>query len=200
MWFRKRESSVADGFDAVDPVESLRAAATDYGADLGQLRLLMPLSEGGPEERIDRNEVWASDGTGNVLWRVDGLRPLFRGDRPPPPDGEMAHYPVQYVPFFYGIENGVLLFCSAAGQPTDAECEDVYSQMRRRPDGKSTGPLHDAVWQAAALALGLRPWSEAEYTAVFGQLARSARHFKMGRTSRNYLHHVRETFGSRRTT
>lgn len=67
--------------------------------------------------------------------------------------------------------------------------------MRRRPDGKSLGPLHDVVWQSAALVLGLRPWSEAEYAAVFGQLARSARHFRMGPSSRNYFEYVRTKVG-----
>lgn len=198
MWFRKKgKSSDADDLDAVEPVESLRAAAGEDGVDIAKVRLSIPLGETGSEIRIDRNEVTASDGTGTLFWHVDGLSPLFRGDRKPPPYGEMAHYPADYVMFFYGIENSVLLFCSVTREPTDAEFVDVYSQMRRRPDGKSAGPLHDVVWQAAALALGLRPWSEAEYTAVFGQLTRSARHFKMGPTSRNYMAYLKQSIGSR---
>ena len=197
MWFRKKgKSPDDDDLDAVDPVESLRAAADEYGVDTADLRLSIPLGKTGSEIRIDRSEITASDGTGGLFWHVDGLRPLFRGDRKPPPDGEMAHYPADYVMFFYGIERSVLLCCGITRQPTDAEFVDVYSQMRRRPDGKSTGPLHDVVWQAAALALGLRPWSEAEYTAVFGQLTRSARHFKMGPTSRNYMAYLKQSIGS----
>ena len=190
-------SSAGDDLDAVDPVESLRAAAAEGGLDLGSLTLGVPLGDGGQEARIDRNQIWVSDGTRDVIWHVDALRSLFRGDRRPPPESQMAHYPMQYAMFFYGVERSVLLFSDAMGPATDAELEDVYTQMRRRPDGKSGTLLHDVVWQAAVLTLGLRPWSEAEYTAVFGQLARSARHFKMGMTSRNYIHYLQENFGSR---
>jgi hypothetical protein len=73
----------------------------------------------------------------------------------------MAHYPPEYVMFFYGIEHNVLLFCELTRPPIDAEFIEIYAQMRRRPDGKSLGPLHDVIWQSAAVALGLRPWSEA---------------------------------------
>ncbi len=127
---------------------------------------------------------------------VESLRPLFRGSRQPPPDSEMAHYPAMYVPFFYRIEYNVYRYCRTMDlQPSDNEFVEIYSQMRRRPDGKSMGPLHDVMWQSAALILGLRPWSESEYTAVFGQLACSARHFKLSLSSSNYMEHVRRTIG-----
>jgi hypothetical protein len=67
---------------------------------------------------------------------------------------------------------------------------ETYTQMRRRPNGKSLGPLHDVVWQSAALVLGLSVWSEAEYTAVFGQLARSTRHLRLFPSSRNYYENI----------
>ena len=103
----------------------------------------------------------------------------------------MERYPAQYVPFFYRIEHNVFRYCRTMDlNPVDAEFLDIYSQMRRRPDGRSCSDLHDVVWQSAALVLGLRPWSEAEYTAVFGQLARSARHFKIGPASRNYIAYI----------
>ena len=79
--------------------------------------------------------------------------------------------------------------------PTDEEFIELYSAMRRRPDGKSLGPLHDVVWQAACLALGMTQVSEAEFSAVFGQLTRSVRHFRAGHTSRNYIGYLRSTFG-----
>ncbi len=109
----------------------------------------------------------------------------------------MAHYPPNSVMFFYGIEHKVLLFCALTHHPLDAEFIEIYAQMRRRPDGKSLGPLHDVIWQSAAVVLGLRPWSAAEYTAVFGQLCRSARHFHIGPSSRNYLEYLQQTIGSR---
>jgi hypothetical protein len=186
-----------DALDTVHPVESLRLAAAEGGVDVAQLRLSIPVSEGDTTLRRNRHEIWASDGGGTALWRVDALRPLFRGERQPPPDVAMARYPPAYVPFFAGIEHSVLLFCTLTRHPTDAECLELYAQMRRRPDGRSLGPLHDVIWQSAAVALGLRPWSEAEYTAVLGQLARSARHFKTGPSSRNYLGYLQQTLGSR---
>ena len=104
----------------------------------------------------------------------------------------MSRYPSAYVPFFYRVEYNVFRFCRTAGMnPTDNEFLEIYSEMRRRPDGKSLGPLHDTVWQSTALVLGLRPWSEAEYLSVFGQLVRSTRRFKMGASSRFYISYVR---------
>lgn len=163
--------------------------------DIRKIRLSIPVGKNGADVRIDRREIWASDGVGNLRWRVDSIRSLFRGDRLPPPECDLARYPPGYMMFFHGIESSVLLFCSLISPPTDAEFIDLYSQLRRHPDGKSLGRLHDVMWQGAALALGLRPWSEAEYTAVFSQLARSARHFKTGASSRNYLAYLRQTLG-----
>jgi hypothetical protein len=197
MWFKKRrERSDMDALDAVQPVESLRHAAAEGGIDVARLRLSIPLGDGDTALRSTRNEVWVRDGGRHALWRVDALRPLFRGDRQPPPDAAMERYPPEYVLFFAGIEHSVLLFCALTRQPTDAEFLDLYALMRRRPDGRSLGPLHDVIWQSAAVALGLRPWSEAEYTAVLGQLARSARHFKLGPSSRNYIGYLQQTIGS----
>ena len=198
MWFKKRsERSDVDALDAVHPVASLRLAAEEGGVDVAQLRLSIPLGEGDTALRSNRHEIGVSDGVGQALWRVEALRPLFRGDRQPPPDVAMERYPEEYVLFFAGIEHSVLLFCTLTRHPTDAECLELYAQMRRRPDGRSLGPLHDVIWQSAAVALGLRPWSEAEYTAVLGQLARAARHFKTGPSSRNYMEYLQQTLGSR---
>jgi hypothetical protein len=197
MWFKKRRvRSDVDALDAVQPVESLRHAAAEGGVDVTQLRVSIPWGDGDTALRSPRNEVWVSDGGRQALGRVDALRPLFRGDRQPPPDAAMARYPPEYVLFFAGIEHSVLLFCALTRHPTDAEFLDLYAQMRRRPDGRSLGPLHDVIWQSAAVALGLRPWSEAEYTAVLGQLARSARYFKLGPSSRNYIGYLQQTIGS----
>ena len=198
MWLNKRrERSAEEALDAVQPVESLRLAAEEGGLYVPQLRLSIPLGAGGQALRIYRNEIWVSDGLRTVRWQVGALRPLYRGNRRPPADADMAHYPPEYVRFFYGIEHNVLLFCELTRPPLDAEFIEIYAQMRRRPDGKSLGPLHDVIWQSAAVALGLRSWSEAEYTAVFGQLSRSARHFQIGPSSRNYLEYLQQTIGTR---
>jgi hypothetical protein len=206
MWFWKKKQDGADprkedaadremgtGFDLV---ESLKQAAAEGGLEPDELFLSIlftPEKEGPAEER---SNILLGNGVQLAEWRVESLRSLFRGDRQPPPDGEMEHYPEAYVPFFYRVEYNVYRYCRTMElRPTDGEFLEIYSQMRRRPDGKSMGPLHNVIWRSAALILGLRPWSEAEYTAVFGQLARSARHFRMGPSSRNYIEYLRTTVG-----
>jgi hypothetical protein len=209
MWFwsKKRERAASDPNDAKADIEaavaynlvdSLRQAATEGGLQPEELFLSILFAPGDESHVGDRSDVLLGNGHQIVEWHVGALPPLFRGSRQPPPDSEMEQYPEQYVPFFYRVEYNVFRYCRTMDmQPTDAEFLEIYSQMRRLPDGKSKGPLHDVIWQSAALVLGLRPWSEAEYTAVFGQLARSARHFKMGPSSRNYIAYVRQTLEGR---
>ena len=44
--------------------------------------------------------------------------------------------------------------------------EEIYSILRRRPDGKSLGFVHDCMWQAAALMLATRPLSQGEFEVI----------------------------------
>jgi hypothetical protein len=141
-----------------------------------------------------REEIIVYDGRKGALWRVASLRELFRGNESPPPD--INRYPPEYAPLFFYIEKQVLTVCSSAGDRTDHEFEEIYSNLRRRPDGRSLGPVHDAVRQFAALLLGMRPLSQAQFDAIFGQLARSARGWKQGLSSRNYIAYIRRTFDS----
>lgn len=175
-----------------DLVPSLAEVGKDGGLKPWEMFLSIVYSPGNETDRPNRKDIIIGDGSKLAGWQVDSLQALFRGNRQPPPDSEMEYYPEAYVAFFYRIEYNVYRYCRTMGlNPTDEEFLDIYSQMRRQPDGRSKGPLHDIVWQSAALVLGLRPWSEAEYTAVFGQLVRSARHFRMGPSSRNYIEYVR---------
>jgi hypothetical protein len=179
-----------------DLVQSLREAADAGGLKPHELFLSILFDPARRSRVGDRCDVLLGDGKRLVQWRVESLRPLFRGSLQPPPDAEMAQYPEQYVPFFHRVEYNVYRYCRTMELvPSDSEFLELYSQMRRRPDGRSLGPLHDVIWQSAALVLGLLPWSEAEYSAVFGQLARSARHFKLSLSSRNYIACVRQTIG-----
>lgn len=210
MWFARKNrdhlSDDAGGSNATsapashyDLVASLQQAADKAGLKPEELFLSILFAPGDKSHVGSRSDILLGDGRQLLEWRVEALRPLFRGDRQPPPDSEMAHYPEQYVPFFHRVEYNVYRYCRTMNlQPSDAEFLELYSQLRRRPDGKSLGPLHDMIWQSAALVLGLMPWSEAEFTAVFGQLARSARHFKLSLSSRNYIDYVRHTIGNER--
>jgi hypothetical protein len=204
MWFWKKrkgktrgsaraKASRHGGVEA-DPVESFREAADRAGLRPEELFLSILFELDGAGVARERGNVLVGDGENVTGWHVDSLRSLFRGNRSPPSVGEMEVYPPRYVPFFHRVEYNVFRYCRTMDlDPVDNEFLEIYSNMRRRPDGKSLGPLHDTIWQSAALVLGFSPWSEAEYTAVFGQLARSARHFRIGPTSRNYIEYVRET-------
>src|SRR5215471_1364986 len=112
VWFTKRRKpSDVDALDAMHPVESLRLTAAEGGVEVAKLRLSIPVGEGDTTLRRNRHEIWVSDEVGTALWRVEALRPLFRGERQPFLDVAMARYPPAYVPFFAGIEHNVLLFC-----------------------------------------------------------------------------------------
>jgi hypothetical protein len=90
-----------------------------------------------------------------------------------------------------------LEFSKFFGDWRDAEMLEIYSTLRRRPDGKSLGFLHDYMWQAAGLALGTRPLSQVEFEAVLARLERSCRTFETGPGSRNFVAALRETWPSK---
>jgi hypothetical protein len=126
------------------------------------------------------------------FWHVNSIRDLFRGNKTPP---DLQHYPEEYVMFFATIEQQIADFSDAIGVfLTDVDFERIFSAMRRRPDGKRINLLHDLVWQVTALALAMYPTSEAEYTAIFTQLEKSARTFNMGCGSKNYLEYLLYSF------
>ena len=81
------------------------------------------------------------------------------------------------------------------GDRRDAEMREIYSALRRRPDGRSLGFVHDYIWQAAAFILGTRPLSQAEFEAIMARLERSCRTFELGPTSRNSIAALRTTLG-----
>jgi hypothetical protein len=140
-----------------------------------------------------REEVMICDGTKDALWNVPSLRALFRGDKPAPAIPNEP--PPAYVPLFFFIEKHMFTFCDGVGDKTDHEFEEAYSNLRRRPDGRTISDLHFFLWQVAAALVGRRPVSAAEFDAIFGRLARSARTFAMGPVSRNYIRILRELAG-----
>lgn len=123
-------------------------------------------------------------------WHVPSLRALFRGNGVPP---SMAQYPEEYVPAFYLIERHLLQWADTVRAPTDHEVEEAFNNLRRRPDGRSFGDVHDALWQAAAFTLGIYALSAAEFEALVGRLAKSARGWSSGTVSRGYVGYLRES-------
>ena len=141
---------------------------------------------------LDKHSVPVHDGNKMARWQVPALSELFRGSRTPPPD--MDHYPEEYTPHFFLIENHVLTVCEANGDRTDQEMEEIYSILRRRPDGRSLGAVHDFLWQVSALLLGTQVLSAAEYEALIGALERSTRKWGLRPVSRNYVAYLHRTF------
>ena len=141
---------------------------------------------------LEKHSVAVSDGRKIVRWQVPALGDLFRGSQTPPAD--MDHYPKEYASHFFFIEKHFLAVCDATGDRSDQEMEEIYSMLRRRPDGRSLGALHDFHWQASALLLGTHVMSAAEFEALIGALERSTRKWAMRPISRNYITFLRQTF------
>lgn len=155
--------------------------------------LVMLCKDTNPEEPYDRSLlILAPNGqeTGPTLeLHVNSLRELFRGDVNP---GEFNDYPKEYLPFFIAIEKMIAeraRYCD--DRPfTDDSFIEVYSTMRRRPDGKSTGFLHDLVWQRAAYFMLVRRCSQFEYESCIQKMERGVRKFHMNFASYNYYNYV----------
>jgi tetratricopeptide (TPR) repeat protein len=166
-------------------VPSLRDVVAAHGLDTAKLAVAFEADGRGHIRIGDRHSVVLSDGRLIAPWPVASLRELFRGDRQPPAD--MDHYPMEYCSHFFFIEKSLLTVCDAMGNRTDQEMEEIYSALRRRPDGRSLGPVHDFFWQVCALLLGKYALSAAEFAAIAGQLERSVRKWALRPVSRNYV-------------
>ena len=99
------------------------------------------------------------------------------------------------LPLFYYFERHMVTFCGGFGDKSDQEFEEAYSNLRRRPDGRSLGPLHDFAWQVGAVMLGTRVISQAEFEGVVGALAASARRWAQRPISRNYIGYLHRNMG-----
>ncbi len=139
----------------------------------------------------DRHHVLVSDAAEVVEWRVETLSELCRGDHQPPP--HLDRFPPEYVPLFFYLESQIITFCKAFGDKSDQEFEEIYGSLRRRPEGRSLGPLHDFLWQVCAVMLATRIVSQAEFEGVIGALLRSAKRWAVRPISRNYMNYLHQT-------
>ena len=139
-----------------------------------------------------RESISLTDGKEFWFWETNSLAALFRGDKQPPVLGD---YPEAYNDAFIILDWHVLEISKFFGDRRDAEMREIYCALRRRPDGRSLGFVHDYMWQATALVLGTRSLSQAEFEAIMARLERSCRTFEMGPTSRNYAAALRTTIG-----
>ncbi len=181
-----------------DFVPSLRQAIEREPLDLKKiLRAAVParVLESGKyvlPDTIDRHLINLTDGKSACLWETESLPALFRGNAQPPVLGD---HPEAYNGSFALLDLHALEISKFLGDRRDEEMLEIYSMLRRRPDGRSLGFVHDYMWQAAAIVLGTRPLSQAEFEAILSRLERSCRTFRMGPGSRNYVAAMRQTYG-----
>lgn len=141
--------------------------------------------------QMNRHCAMLNDGRNAWEWQIDSMAGLFRGTNQPPVLGD---YPQAYDTSFMLLDMHALELSKIYGARRDTEMKEVYSMLRRRPDGKSLGFVHDYMWQAAALMLATEPLSQAEYEAILARLERSCRRFEQGASSRNYIDCLTQTF------
>ena len=139
---------------------------------------------------IRRSSLTFIDGKDFWFWEAVSLRALFRGNKQPP---VLGAYPEAYNDSFILLDMHALEISRFFGDRRDVEMKEVYSTLRRRPDGRSLGFVHDYMWQAAALVLGTRPLCQAEFEAIMARLERSCRTFEQGPTSKNYVAALKTT-------
>lgn len=192
----KSQNSPETFFKLEDFVPSLREEFQATPLDLKKV-ILAAIPVKNPEEyplipEIDRHSLILSDGKNFCFWEANSLQSLFRGNKQPP---VLGNYPEAYNDSLLLLDMHALEISRLFGDRRDAEMREVYSILRRRPDGKSLGFVHDYMWQAAAFILGTRPLSQAEFEAIVARLERSCRTFEMGPTSRNYVTALRSTLG-----
>lgn len=185
------QTGAGEAFEPMDlvPVGSLDKVLKAEKWDVEKLRVALLADQHRHIRVQDRHSVPLTEGEKIVFWPVSSLRELFRGNRAPPPD--MDHYPPDYCPHFFFIESHFLALCKAQGDRPDQEIEEIYSMLRRRPEGRSLGPAHDFLWQVAALLLGTHVLSQAEFESIFAALERSTRKWALRPISRNYAAYLR---------
>jgi hypothetical protein len=193
----KPDKAPVSFFNPEHCVPSLQQALQEEPLDLKKTWMVaVPVKD--PNQRplvpalTDRRCLEINDGKALCTWEIDSLSSLFRGEKQPPVLGD---YPEAYQDSFIIFDLHALEMSNVFGDRRDEEMLEIYSMLRRRPDSKSLGFFHDYMWQAAALMLGTRILSKAEFEAILSRLERSCRTFRMGPTSRNYIGALRGTFG-----
>jgi hypothetical protein len=181
----------------LDPVPSLATALKTWTPTdslptiaLPEAKKMLPVADRKLEAR---QVVGMVHGDQLIVWIAPELSSLFRGSVLPP---SLEQFPAPYVQIFAHIERQVLIVAASGLAGTDDQYREIYANFRRRPDARSTSPLHEALWQVLALTLASIPLSREQFDAIVQRLSQSARSFSMGSSSRRYLGHLAEMFGS----
>jgi len=167
-------------------IESLKAAGADTDLTGRGVSIPIQVAENGEVVPLG-DEVFLLSGEIQIPGvKLRKIPELFTGNRQPP---DFRGGPTEeYVLFFALIERMALDFCVSLKRiERDVEFERLYNLLRRRPDGKDHNPLFSYLQGVVRLYLSLRDVSQAEFEAVAARLAKSARTFSEGPTSRNYF-------------
>ncbi len=179
--------SLATALGAWTPTDRLPTVALPFKKQL-------PPPAGG--QLNSRQLIGLHFGEQEMVWNAPELTALFRGSVLPP---SLEQYPAQYALILAHIESQVLTVASSGLAGTDDQYRELYANFRRRPDGRCTSPLHEALWQILALTLASIPLSRDQFDAIVQRLSQSARTFSMGPSSRNYLGQLAGMFGRLRS-
>ncbi|MCK5081317.1 MAG: hypothetical protein KAR31_00285 [Candidatus Omnitrophica bacterium] len=189
MSFWRKDETVDKG-PTKELIPSLEMIVKQNKLKMDKINMAFPFDEDNNPCLEDRHNITLNDGQNFGKWHVPSLGELFRGTKEAPKD--IDHYPADYYLFFYGIERNVIMVNDVIHDIIDEEFIRLYSGMKRRPDGRSEGFMHDVIWQSAALVAGMYPLSQVEFEAIFGQLAKSVRGWKTGYSSRNYINYLQD--------
>ena len=182
----------------LDPVPSLAAALNSWTPTDPLPTVALPLKDKllpGAEGKLTSKElIWLQSGDQVIVWGAPELGTLFRGSVLPP---SLERFPAPYDLILAHIESQVLMAADSGLAGTDDQYRELYANFRRRPDGRSTSPLHDALWQILVLTLASTPLSREQFDAIVQRLSQSARTFSMGPSSRLYLGYLAEMFSGK---
>jgi hypothetical protein len=170
----------------ITPPETVLTPTTMGASELLSMRLVFAHGEADHALQLPPSGLpWVMRDDHALRLDPTPLRSLFRGASDP---GEFGSTPSpEYDPVFSFLEVQLGRVVAARGTPLrDDEAVDLFSAMRRRPDGRYQSPLYVYFRAALQVLLTIRPTSEREFDAVLRRLERSARTFRADSASTNY--------------
>ena len=171
----------------LSPADYFAALAEGEPIDPLSVRVAIRVDAQGVVQPLDPAVVGVNSNRGLIVstHALPPLRSLFRGDRKAFEDRRAP--PDDLLTVFHTIEGTLAEWCVLSKtRVRDEQFAQLYSELRRRPDGRG-GPLFQYARAAAQVALLLRPTSEAEFDAVLRRIERSTRTFSDGPMSTGYL-------------
>lgn len=137
----------------------------------------------------EMHNLYVSSGNDEEFFilEVPSIRELFRGNRNPGSLGNTTDVKYMYIITYVETQWIALVNGEFLDVPRDMTMKEIYSQLRRRPDGSShnTDAIYSVIWQCLAFLTGVMEISEAEYTAILSRLVRSASTFYTSAASKN---------------